>query len=351
VRRALQALAGLAISGGALWLTLRGKDLGAIWAAMRAADYRYLAPYLALLLAIHAIRTVRWGLLLRPIVAIPFGRLNAVAAVGFMSLLLLPLRLGELARPLLIADGRKLRTSAALSSVVAERAADGLFTGVLLVVALFSVPEGIPGVRLFRIGGALVTAAFAAVVAFLVFAYRSRAGAVALVQRALRPVSARLAERAGGMLDAFIHGLRVLPGPRSLAAFLGLTLLYWALVAGSMAVLATGFGFRLGVAEACALVGVLVVGVMIPSGPGSLGTFQGAIVVGLSLFAPAEAVATRGAAYANVLWAAQMGQAIALGVPFLFSRHVSLARLTQARASTELEAEEAEYVSAGDGAA
>jgi uncharacterized protein (TIRG00374 family) len=351
VRRALQALAGVAVSGVALWLTLRGKDFGAIWAAMRGGDYRYLAPYLAILLVVHVVRTVRWGLLLRPVVALPFARLNAVTSVGFMALVLLPFRLGELARPLLVADGRQVRTSAALASVVAERAADGLFTGLLLLVALLSLPEGSAGVWLFRVGGALVTAAFAAAVVFLVFAYRSRAGAVALVEGAVRPLSARLAARLGGMLDAFIHGLRVLPGRGSLAAFFALTALYWALVALSVAVLAAGFGFRLGVAEACTLVGALVVGVMIPAGPGMLGTFQGAIVLGLSLFAPPEAVATRGAAYANVLWAAQLVQVTALGVPFLFSRHVSLARLTGARASAELEAEEAEYRSVGDGAA
>jgi uncharacterized protein (TIRG00374 family) len=343
-------LAGVVVSAAALWLTLRGKDLGAIWAALREADYRYLAPYLALLLVIHVVRTVRWGLLLRPVAALPFARLNAVTAVGFMALMLLPLRLGELARPLLVADGRKVRTSAALSSVVAERAADGLFAGLLFLVALLSVPEGIAGLRLFRIGAAVVTAAFAAVVVFLVFAYRSRAGAVALVQRALRPFSPRLGERAGGMLDAFIHGLRVLPGRGSLAAFFGLTAVYWGLVAVSMAVLAAGFGLRLGAAETCTLVGVLVVGVMIPAGPGMLGTFQGAILIGLSLFAPPEVVATRGAAYAHVLWAAQVVQVTALGVPFLFSSHVSLSRLTGARASDELEAEEAEYRSAGDGA-
>lgn len=350
-RRVVQALAGVGVSCGALWLTLRGKDLGAIWAAMRAGDYRFLAPYLVILLAIHLVRTVRWGLLLRPVADIPFARLNAVAAVGFMALAVLPFRLGELARPMLVADRRQLRTSAALSSVVVERAADGLFTGLLLVVALLSVPDSTPGIRLLRIGGGVVTGAFAAVIAFLAFAYRSRSRAVALAGAVLRPLSARLAERAAGMLDAFIHGLRVLPGARSVALFFALTALYWALVAAGMAILAAGFGFHLRVTEALALVGILVVGVMIPAGPGMIGTFQGAILVGLALFAQADAVATRGVAYANVLWAAQMLQFVALGVPYLFSRHVQPGRLLGAGAVGEgLESEEAEYRAAGDGA-
>jgi uncharacterized protein (TIRG00374 family) len=351
LRRALQAALGVLVSGGALWLTLRGKDLGAIWAAMRAGDYRYLVPYLALLLAIHLVRTVRWGLLLRPVTALPFARLNAVAAVGFMALVLLPFRLGELARPMLVADGKRLRTSAALSSVVVERAADGLFTGVLVVVALLALPDGTPGLGVLRVGGLLVSGAFAAVLVFLAFAYRSRARAVALAGAVLRPLSARLADRAGGMLDAFIHGLRVLPGARSVALFFGLTALYWSLVASSMALLAAGFGIGLGPAQACTLVGVLVAGIMIPAGPGNIGTFQGAIVLGLSLFLPAGVVATRGMAYANVLWAAQIVQLTALGVPYLFSQHIQPARLLGAgvEVGEGLETEEAEYRSAGDG--
>ncbi|HEX9400716.1 MAG TPA: lysylphosphatidylglycerol synthase transmembrane domain-containing protein [Anaeromyxobacter sp.] len=352
MRRGIQVGAGLAVSAAALWLTLRGKDPGAIWGAMRAGDYRYLVPYVVALFVIHLLRTVRWGLLLRPIAAVPFARLNAVSAVGFMALVILPFRLGELARPILVAERPRLRTSAALSSIVVERAADGLFTGLLLVVALLAVPDGTPGVRLLRVGGALVSLAFAAIIGFLAFAYRNRAGAVAFATRLVRPLSPRLAERAGGMLDAFIHGLRVLPGPRSLVLFVVLTAGYWLLNAVGMRVLALGFGFDLGAAEACALLGVLVVGVMIPAGPGMIGTFQGAIVLGLSLFAPPDAVATRGMAYANVLWAAQLAQVTALGLAFLFSRHVPLGRLWGAagEVGAGLEAEEAEYRSAGDGA-
>jgi uncharacterized protein (TIRG00374 family) len=350
VKRVLQILVGLAISAGALWLTLRGKDLGAIWAAMRAADYRYLAPYVLLLLGVHLARTLRWGLLLQPVAKVPFRRLNAVAAVGFMALMLLPFRLGEFARPYLIAEPGKLRISSALSSVVAERVVDGVFMGILLSVALLGVPDTAPGVRVLRAGGVVVSLAFASGLAFLVVAYRNRALAVRIAGALLRPFSTRIATRAEAMLDAFMHGLRLVPGPRQAAEFALLTLAYWGMSALGMKVLALGFGFDLGLVETCAVLGVLVVGIMIPSGPGMVGTFQGAIVVGLGLFAPAAAVATRGAAYANVLWAAQVAQQTALGTFFLFSRHIQLARLTSApgKVGAGLESEEEEY-RAGEG--
>jgi hypothetical protein len=147
------------------------------------------------------------------------------------------------------------------------------------------------------------------------------------------------------MLDAFIHGLRVVPSGRKVALFFLLTATYWGLNAWGMSLLARGFGLELGAIQACAVLGVLVVGVMIPAGPGMIGTFQGAVVVGLALFVPREVVATRGTAFANVLWAVQLVQVTALGLFFLFSRHIQLGRLTAApdAVGAGLEAEEAEY--------
>jgi uncharacterized protein (TIRG00374 family) len=345
MRRVIQALAGLAVSALALWLTLRGKDISAIVREIGAADYRYLWVYVASLVLIYVARTVRWGILLEPVAEVPFARLNAASAVGLMALTVLPFRLGEFARPYLVAERPRLRVSAALSSIVVERVVDGLFTGLLLVVSLLAVPDGAPGVRVLRTGGVLVSLGFAAVLAFLAFGYRNRERAVRMATAVLRPMSPRLAEHGAGMLDAFIHGLRLVPSRRKVALFFVLTTLYWALNAWGMALLARGFGFELGLVESCTLLGVLVIGVMIPAGPGMIGTFQGAIVVALSLFAPRDVVATRGTAYANVVWAAQLAVTTAIGLFFLFSRHIQIGRVLAAPEAIEsgLEAEEAEY--------
>jgi len=347
-----QVAVGVAISALALWLTLRGKDLGAIWRAIGAADYRYLVPYLAVFLGIHLARTVRWGLLLEPVARVPFARLNAVSAVGFMALVLLPFRLGEFARPVLIADRPRLRVSAALSSVVVERVADGLFTGLLLILTLLAVPEGTPGLRVLRLAGVIVSLAFAGLLAFLVGAYRNRAMAVRLTGRLLGPISPRLAERVAGMMDAFIHGLRLVPSRRKVALFFLLTAVYWGLNGWGMQILAMAFDLRLGLLDAYTVLGVLVVGVMIPAGPGMVGTFQGAVVLGLSLFVSPEAAQARGPAYANVLWAVQIGLQVLAGLIFLPSSHVKVGRLFSGSVETseELQEEEREYRAGGDGA-
>jgi hypothetical protein len=344
MKRFAQVLAGLAVSGGALWLALRGKDLTAIWQAILEADHAWILPYLVVLTAIHLVRTWRYGILLEPVAHVPFARLNAVCAVGFMALVTLPFRLGEFARPYLVAQRGSVRVSAALSSVVVERVADGLFTAVLLLVTLLGVPEGTPGRTVLRGAGVVVFVVFAGLLAFLVLASKNRGLAVRITRAVLGPVSLKLADRVSGMMDAFIHGLRLVPNRAKVALFFGLTLGYWGLNAWGMSILARGFGMQLGVVESLTVLGVLVVGVMIPAGPGMVGTFQAAVILGLSLFFPRATVNVQGAAYANVLWALQVAQQVAFGVFFLFSGHIRFGQLFAAGdVEAELEGEEREY--------
>ena len=66
--------------------------------AVLLAQFNKFTSVALVLTAVHLIRTVRWGILLEPVAKVPFGKLNAVSAVGFMALVLLPFRLGEFAR-------------------------------------------------------------------------------------------------------------------------------------------------------------------------------------------------------------------------------------------------------------
>jgi glycosyltransferase 2 family protein len=320
--RVVQALVGVAVSAVALWLTLRGKDLGEIWLAMCQADYRYLLLYLPFWGVIHLSRTWRWGILLEPVAKVPFGKLNAASAVGWMALVLLPFRLGEFVRPYLVAERPRIRVSAALSSVVVERVADGLFTALMLMACLVAVPAGAPGVRVVRIAGVIMGTVFVGALVFLILAYVNRTLATRLLERCLGPLSPRLAARAASMMDAFIHGLRIVPTRGKVLLFFALTAVYWGCNGWGMQVLAKGFGLHMSFLQATTVLGVLLIGVMIPAGPGMVGTFQGALLVALELFFPKAVVARDGMAYANVLWAVQLALQIGLGLVFLFSRHI-----------------------------
>ena len=341
---AVRALLSLAMSAFFVWLSLRKADLRAVAAEMRSADFSRLAVYVGLLLVIHVVRTVRWGILLEPLGKVSFKRLNSASAVGWMLLMVLPLRLGEFARPLLIArppagGGRPLSRSGAMASIVVERIADGIGIGLLGIVSLRLLGGSAGGkyIEFARSASWIVAAGFFALCCALVFAVLFRERAIGLTGRLLQPISPRIATRVRTMLDAFIGAVHLGSGWK-LFAFFVLTVVYWGLTAWGLGIVARAYDFNdlTGLMLAVILT-IQVVGVMVPAGPGMVGTMQFFTQAGLSLFA--DGFSARGAAYANTIWILQFGEQVGLGLVFLLIGHVSLKGLFGAAA---VEAEPAE---------
>jgi uncharacterized protein (TIRG00374 family) len=321
----IKGVLGLAASGFFVWLSLRGKDLHAIWEHLQQANYLYLVPYLVILTLIHLCRTVRWGILLEPLDhQISFKRLNAVAAVGFMGLIVLPFRLGELTRPILIADWKKIRFTSATASIVVERVVDGLAMALLLLATLPFVHTTSPEIDYVRGAGLIAFGVFGGAAVFLGVAYWKRELALKLARAIGNPISPTLTHKVVALMDSFIQGLRVVPSVSKILWFFTLTFAYWGLNGLGLGILGRGFGFELNALGAYTVLAVLTIGVMIPSGPGMVGTFQYFTELGLKLFLPAAVVAGAGAAYSNVVWGAQFVQQIVFGLFFMFFGGVSL---------------------------
>lgn len=328
-------LLSLLVSGAMIFLSLRNADLGAVWRAIQSADPLPILGYLAILFLVHLVKTVRWWLLLVPIGRVSFRRVNAASAVGFMLLVLMPLRLGELARPLLVcrpaSDGDiPLRRSAALASCVIERVVDCLAMGVLGVISLRLLAATGHSAEIARRAATFVTVGFAIVCGALALAFTARERAVRLVRAALTPLSAKLGERVSRLVDGFIIGLRLGSATRALA-FFALTAGYWALHVWGFWMVAGAFGLQITPLMACTVLACQVVGIMIPAGPGMVGTSQFFTQLGISIFIPGAfsvlEVASRVAAYGNTIWLLQFGQQALTGIPFLVLGQVQLTGL------------------------
>jgi uncharacterized membrane protein YbhN (UPF0104 family) len=340
----------LGLSALFVWLSLRNADLRAVAHSIASATPLRVLGYGAVLVLIHLVRTVRWGILLEPLGRVGFKRLNSASAVGFMLLVVLPLRLGEFARPLLIArppegSGVRLRRSGAMASIVVERVVDGIAIGLLGVIALHALGGTASGeyASAARRASLLVALGFGLLCVALLGALFLREKTLRLVGAALRPVSPRLAEAAVSMLDAFISALHLGSGPKALLFFL-LTGLYWWLCGFGLWLLAPAFGFHLSPLMAGTILAMQVVGVMIPAGPGMIGTLQLFTQIGLSLFVPdaftrGSPVAARAAGFANTVWMMQFGVQVALGLVFMLLGHVALRGLFGRSADAERDSE------------
>ena len=167
---------------------------------------------------------------MRPLgISLPLGRLLPISSVGFMAILVLPLRLGELVRPYFVARAGHVRMSAALGTVAVERIIDGLcisvlFFGAYLVSAsTSSAGSGFPAEL--RVAAWLSLLGFLGLTSFLVLAlFRTELAIrlflrVSLLQTIAPARGARVAER----IRSVISGFRVLGDGRNLVLFLGHT--------------------------------------------------------------------------------------------------------------------------------
>jgi len=271
----------------------------------------WLLPAMAVLVLVHFLRVLRWAPLIRPLARFDFPTLNRVGAVSFLALFVFPLRLGELARPYLIAGTGKLRKSAALGSIAVERVLDGLMMALVLALVLFALPADRDGATYYtlRAGATVALVVFAAALGLLVLAYVSRGIAVRIVERTFGLFSSRLADRLGGMMGAFIDGLKAMPSVRCSVEFVVLTMIYWAVNAFYFYFVAMAFDLAdiLGIAGAYAMMSAVAVGMMIPNSPANVGSFWYFLLLPLGLF-PASPMPGAPMAFALTVWGLMLVQ-------------------------------------------
>jgi hypothetical protein len=271
-----------------LWLAARGLPVSDLDDYLRQADPWHLARAFGAFVAVyslsHAARVVRWYDLVRPVGEVDRGLVHRVCAVGLGAIVLLPLRLGELVRPVLLARRSSLPASALLATAVVERVVDGLVvTGVLFASLALTLGAKAPPWAL-ATGGVAATL-FLGVLTACVLAWWRRAWTLRLVDATFGRVSKKLGDALGGLLSSFLDGFQALARGRALGRFLGATGVYWGINLASMWGLARfGFGLEISPLEIGAVFGITAIGIMIPGGPGQAGTFEVFMVESLGLF-------------------------------------------------------------------
>ncbi len=336
----------LAITIGCLWWTFRGANFDEMVISLRSAQWWVLVPYGVMLTVIHLARTLRWGNLLSGIERVSFKNLNEASAIGFMMLIILPFRLGEFARPLLIAQRTSIRRSSAMTSVVLERVVDGVAIALLLRVLMFFIPGESEGITRIRIGANLMFVVFFSGLLFLVIARWQHDRVVSLMRATAGRLAPGLTERAIGVVDGFVGALKQLPDTKNLLQFFAWTSLYWALNGWGMSVMANAFNcggetaltctpLNISIFQGFVVLCVLIVGMMIPAAPGSAGTFQAFILLALGVFVPKAMVNSSGVAFANVLWVVQIAQQVIFGLVFMVASHSSFSEIAGKLSTSE----------------
>ena len=308
---------GCIISGIFVFLAVRGINFSEVIRSFRSANYLYAIPILLIVLLVLFFRSYRWGIILEPRIKYPQWPLFIITAIGFMTISILPARLGEFTRPFLVKQKSGIRISSTMATIVVERVFDLLTLMVVLGVVILTIP--LPP-EIFKAGLIILIMVLAIFVVLLLLVVKQE-----FSLKILNMLFDKLPGRIGGFirnqLHAFIEGLEILPDVKKTLYVAFLSAIIWGLLALSCYLMFFAFGLKLSLMEAFALTVIIAIGVMLPAAPGFVGNYHYACVLGLKFFGVNEAVAL---SYAIVLHFLQMIPVIGIGLGLLPSQNISL---------------------------
>lgn len=337
--------------GVSLYLILRELGLEFVPSAESLAklDRGAVVLFVGFWLVGTVLRVYRWLHLLRPIdPEVPRLRTFGLSLLGFAAIFA-PMRMGEVARPVLIAREGKIGFFQGMGTVVAERIVDGvILTSIAALGLVFSpplkpLPAGLGAMKLPLAG--VVPTVLVALLAFvglfiaMVVFYFWRATAHRVVFRLVSLVSKSLAELVTSQVERVSDSLQFLISRRYGLRFLADTAGYWLCTVLAILTMLRGAGISASFSQACVIIGVMALSTTAPGPPGFLGTYQFGASCGIALFFPTYAeAATR---FTFVSYCVQIGNALLclLAGLFIVSRTTKPAaqpvRLTGAAATAQ----------------
>ncbi|MBM4387865.1 MAG: flippase-like domain-containing protein, partial [Deltaproteobacteria bacterium] len=338
LKTSLKWIAGILIGAFFIYLSAEEWPLGNILAGgVRLEGFRltartwslnivYIPIYFLSLAVMHVFRTWRWQPLLNPIGGVDFWTLNRICSIGFLSVFILPLRLGEFVRPYLLAEDCGIRKSTGLATIIVERTFDGVIVAAFLIIALVFMPRDFQDQYIeIRIGAYAAVAVFSAIAFCLLMLFIFRKWAQRVFDAVISVFPARVANRLSGIFSAFTEALKIIPDYRNLAVFILISVCYWLSNAVGLYVFAKGFSFESEITfpASLAMMATIVIGMMIPNSPANVGSFWFFILKPLALYGIAF-TSPVAVIFALSVWSLQLLQLIVFGGYFVFTGKAKL---------------------------
>ena len=250
--------------------------------------------------------------------------------IGAMALNLLPFRIGEFIRAYVLGRREDMSMSAIFATIVVERVFDGICILLLLPIALFFMPLDVgpkvmAWVKAFSfLGGAI----FVTAIVFLVLIRLKIALVLRLAEILLTPIP-RLREPAARAITAFAGGLEAVKSFRllltisvlSLAVWLSVSFFYWLLMFAFQQSSGVSIGVHVGPWGSIFVMTAVALGIMLPSSPGFVGTFELAAITALTSLGVDSAAAE---SYTIVIHAVLLVPVSLVGIIYLYMHNFSM---------------------------
>lgn len=255
--------------------------------AFQQADFRSL-PVIWLGIAIfYVVKAWRWKMLLEPMGHFRINRdLLPSVMIGFAFNNVLPAHLGEFVRMFVFAKEHNVPRTGVLSSIALERIFDIIAILSFLVLGLVlagnrNIDSSVmTGIWVFT---AAVCVGLAGAAAYMIWTDAVVAIAEFIIER-IPFLPESLAHKIEGILEAGAAGLASLRSVRLLVGILLTSFLQWAVNGGIILLSLWAFGIQAPPMVSAIVLGVVAIGVTVPSSPGYFGVIQFCFVLVLEPF-------------------------------------------------------------------
>ena len=308
LKMAASFIGGIIISVVALYFAFKNVPLGELFNYLASINYFWVIPAVLIALLSFALRALRWRIILESTRKIGVWSAYHPMMIGFMINCVLPGRLGEVARPVILQKEEKIPFTTGLATVVAERVFDicillilfmltvsmlqidpsqnvifgsynlnldtlnKVFNGLLKIGALLII-----GMALFSIGKIrkIIYTIILSIPDWLFFAgdkFKSR-------------LKTKVCEPLIGMLKNVSSGFILIRNPNKILYCAVLSILIWGLAALSYYIFSFGSpGVSLSYLEMTTVMVIVCFFISLPSVPGWWGLWEAGGVFALSLF-------------------------------------------------------------------
>jgi len=308
---------GFLLAAGLMAWVLRGTDAATLWSQIREASLPGLLLGAALNIGHNVFRVLRWRVLLNPVRrGIGFRPMFSAIILGYMTSWVIPGRLGERVRPMLLSAREGIALGPAVGSIVVDRVLDIVAVAFLFAVGIWITPlsgEAAEYAALLRTGAVMLSATAIAVLVLMVVASMSGQRLATWFSRRGRPF--RWLGRAGVSLA---HGAGALRSPRAVGLVLLHSIAAWTMIAAATWVCVRAAGADVSVGTILVILPMLVLGVAVPT-PAGAGGYHGAMKAGLMLFGVSQITAVSAGLLAHMMMAIPI---IVTGVVLLWTENV-----------------------------
>lgn len=343
---------GIVLSAGAMFFAFRNVPFAELTAYMSSINYVWVIPSVMLSMISFVFRAFRWQTILNSSHAINFEGAFHPLMIAFMLNTILPGRLGEVSRPIILTRRNHIAFSTGLATVAVERIFDVcmlliLFAGTLTMVQIdpqFQMTFGnyvLNRSTLISIGKGMILLCLILLTVIILLNFNRiqmliknmiflLPNLIPMIQATTKDqLTQKVCLSMIRIVDNIVSGLSLIKHPKKIYICILYSMVIWGLQAGSFYTMSIGCpGINLSFAEITAIMVIICFFIALPSVPGYWGLWEAGGIFAMSLFGVA---ATDAAGYTLTNHAVQFFPVIIVGIISLLMIGMNIGQVASTR--------------------